>query len=244
MDEELKELKKEIARLKILFNILAHDLKNPVNNVAFALETILGDYKDGTLKGEKLQELLTLAYSGSKNTSVLLNNLLAWSRLQQDGAKINIASRDLSKEVESSIGVLIQPVGEKGITFDYTNKNINATVLADSTLLEIVVRNLASNAIKFTRTGGKVSVSWEKKDDTVEIYIADDGVGLSEDQLKDIFNKPGVTTVGTFGEQGTGLGLPMCWDMVEKMGGTIKVKSEKDKGTTFTIVLPAGDKVN
>lgn len=239
MEEELKQSKKEIERLKILFNILAHDLKNPVNNVAFALESILSDYKDGSLKGDKLVNLLELAYSGSKNTSVLLNNLLAWSRLQQEGAKMNISSRNLAKEIEDSIGVLFQPAGEKGVSLEYKNKiPSDMNVMADSTLLQIVIRNLTSNAVKFTRTGGEVSISCEKKDDMVEIYIADNGVGMSEEQMKDPFGHPGVSVSGTGGETGTGLGLPICWDMIKKMGGKIEVKSEKDKGTTFTITLP------
>jgi len=244
MEEDLKESKKEIERLKILFNILAHDLKNPVNNVAFALETILSDYQDGSLKGEQLVHLLKLAYDGSKNTSVLLNNLLAWSRLQQEGAKMSIASRNLFKEVENSIGVLTEPAGEKGINLEYKNETLSPkdiNVMADSTLLQIIVRNLASNAIKFTRTSGEVSISWKKKDNTVEISIADNGIGLSKDQIKDIFNKPGVSASGTAGETGTGLGLPMCWDMTRKMGGTIRVESELGKGTTFIVVLPSGE---
>lgn len=241
MEEELKESKKEIERLKILFNILAHDLKNPVNNVAFALETILSDYQDGLLKGDQLVHLLKLAYSGSKNTSVLLNNLLTWSRLQQEGAKMDLSSRNLSKEVPNAIGVLTEPAGEKGIDLKVDiSPEIN--VLADSTLLQIVVRNLTSNAIKFTRTSGEVSIFCEKKDNIVEISIKDNGIGLSEDQVKDVFNKPGVSSSGTAGETGTGLGLPMCWDMVKKMGGTIDVKSELGKGTTFIITLPSGEK--
>jgi signal transduction histidine kinase len=105
-------------------------------------------------------------------------------------------------------------------------------------MLKTVIRNLCSNAIKFTQEKGCILITCKNEDDLVKIYVKDDGMGLSEDRKNKLFDGTGYTTLGTNGEKGTGFGLPMCKEMIEKMNGTIEVESEGlGKGTTFIITL-------
>jgi len=236
-----KELQEKLEYIKKLFGIIAHDLKGPVNTTTVFTELLSEYIKDGSITMEELADNLDMIYRNSDATSKLLEDLLTWSRLQLDEIKPEILAMNLAKEIEISVAPLLLAMKQKEIKFENKIPN-DLDILADSNMLQTVVRNLSSNAIKFTNQGGNISISCEKKDNLVEIHITDDGVGLSEDKVKNLFESTGISTLGTNEEKGTGFGLSICKEMVEKMGGNIKVISEgKSKGTTFIVTLPAGE---
>ena len=238
LEVENKELKDKLENREKLFRIISHDLKGPVSNTAIFIKLLSEYIKDGSISNEELINNLDTILQNSENTSKLLEDLLTWSKLQQDEIKPEILVMNLTNQVENSIALLLQKAKEKNINFE--NKvSGNIEILADRVMLETVIRNLSSNAIKFTNSGGNISISYEKKNNLVEIYIKDDGIGLKDEQKKNLFESIGVSTNGTGKETGTGLGISICKEMVEKMGGNIKVESEGEgKGTTFIVTLP------
>lgn len=241
---ENKELKDKLAFLKKLISIIAHDVRLPISSaVAFsqlAKEKSQNENASG-LEDESISNLLDYAYEGNKTSLDLLDNLLQWTRLQQNGVKIETMTINLSNQVEQAIVPLLPIAQRKSINLKNEIAN-DINVSADSQMLQTVIRNLSSNAIKFTQSGGYISISSEKKDNKVEIHVTDNGVGIPKEKQNKILNNLGNTTSGTDGEKGTGLGLSICEEMVHKMGGHIDVKSEEGGGTTFTITLPAGSK--
>ena len=242
LEVENKELKDKLENREKLFRIIAHDLRGPVGNTTVFIKLLSEYVKDGSISNEELADNLDIIYKNSEETSKLLEDLLTWGNLQQDGIKPEILAMNLVNQVENSIAPLLQIAKNKNINLE--NKvSGNIEILADRVMLETVIRNLSSNAIKFTNSDGNISISSEKRNNLVEIYIKDDGVGLNDDQKKNLFESIGVSTKGTNKEKGTGLGISICKEMVEKMGGTIKVESEGEgKGTTFTVTLPEGGK--
>lgn len=219
-----------------LFSIIAHDLKSPLNTVLGFLDLLAEQYEDFS-EEEKRTFILEIRNAAS-NTADLLNNLLAWSRTQTGGIKVNPAKADLAVIVERQIEILKNTADKKNITL-LNNIDTGTIVWADNDMINTIFLNLIGNAIKFTRQRGTVIISSINKEIETEITVADNGVGLSPDQMKNIFKlNKSQSTPGTSNERGTGLGLLICREFTEQNNGRIRVESELGKGSSFMVTLP------
>lgn len=217
--------------------IIAHDLKNSV--IAFGSGTeLLKDHLHGAVD-EFAQHISDELHEKSTQLSRLLENLLEWSRMQQGQILYNPRKIDVYATVNAVMTLLDANASQKKIALECTISE-GTTVYADDDMLQAVLRNVISNAIKFTRGGGKVTVEARDRDDWVEVAVRDSGVGMSEEKLQKLFHvgEQQISTPGTVGEKGTGLGLILCKEFVEKHGGKIWAESEAGTGSTFRFTLP------
>ncbi len=233
-NEKLKELNRQKDKL---FSVISHDLKNASAGITGTLDMILEDYEN--ISRKELLDLLKMLDKRARSTSDLLNDLLLWSKNQfkevsSEPEKLRLA------EVVSSIVELARPhADEKGIKLTSRIPD-GLHVYADPNMLKTILRNLLANGIKFSHPSGKIRVEAEKENGMVKISVADEGVGMDKETLNKVMDKQTTfTSRGTGGEKGSGLGLDLCIDFVEKHGGEIRAESEKGKGTTFIFTLPA-----
>lgn len=218
------------------FSIIAHDLKNPIGSFKQLTEALSEDFDK--MQKEEIKEYIKLMKRNAKQLFELLENLLTWSRSQRDTIDFNPVDANLNKIIENVISTLNVQAENKSIKL----KNEVATdlqLMADVNMLVTVLRNLISNAIKFTPENGDIRIYSEEKENTIITSIKDNGVGISKDRIDNLFN-PGCngSTKGTKNESGTGLGLILCKEFVEKNGGKIWVESNEENGSTFSFSLP------
>ena len=240
-EEEIKhqndELHKHIATKDKFFSIIAHDLRSPFNGF-LGLTQIMAEELPSLTMAE-IKEIAVGLRDSATNLFRLLENLLSWSRIQQGLIPFNPRVVLLFPVVEESLEMLYESAKQKQIELTYDIPN-DLSVFADSNLVQTVIRNLVSNAIKFTPKGGTVKVSAKVKlDKCVEISIKDSGIGIPEQMIGNLFqldSKAG--RKGTAGELSTGLGLLLCKEFVAMHGGTIRVKSEEGNGSEFTLTIP------
>lgn len=245
--EEIKKYSQELSELNQtkdkFFSIIAHDLRSPFHGL-LAISGILVTDIDILSKGE-IQKFSKILNNSIQKQFELVNDLLDWARIQSKNYLLSCNTIFLKKEIKSVIEALSLVAEQKGIVLsDETNEYL--TVYADLNMLKLVLRNLISNSIKFTERGGQVIISAkniEKPDigiKFVEISVIDNGVGISEEDLQKLFNLSIFhSTEGTTREKGTGLGLMLCKEIVEKHGGQIFAESEKGKGSRFYFIIPA-----
>lgn len=172
----------------------------------------------------------------------LLENLLEWSRLQMGQLKFEPGPVDLKEIIDTNLELYVPLAKEKAIRLTgKRRKSLN--VFADAHMVDAIVRNLVNNAIKFTPEKGKVTISARRNGKWAEVEVSDTGVGISADKAARLFRLDEKTsTVGTGGETGTGLGLHLCKEMVERQGGRIQVKSTEGEGSAFRFTLPLHQK--
>ncbi len=230
------ELKKTNRTKNKLFSIIAHDLKNPFQGIIGFSEMIKNEAAD--YKADKIEKYSEYIYDVSNQTFKLLENLLDFTRSQMGLIKYNPENININSVINDSITLLGSNADEKGVTLiNETDKTL--TAFADETMISTVIRNLISNAVKFTQKGGFVKIKEEKENNFVVIKIIDNGVGIKKSDIPKLFKADlNFSTFGTQKEKGTGLGLVVCKDFVVKNKGTISVESEEGKGSTFTIKLP------
>ena len=217
-----------------LLSILSHDLKTPLNSIQGFLELLieydLDEKEEKVLKKSLLKEV--------KNTQTLLFNLLSWTKTQmEEGVKVNLVKVELYPALTDSLKIHQTAAMEKMINLEIQIEPA-LCVLADLEMLKLVVRNLVSNAIKFTGSGGAVSVVTSRARDRVTIAVKDNGIGMSADKIDRVFSLGTGITYGTNHEKGVGLGLVLCKEFAEMQGGEITVSSEEGKGSTFELSLP------
>ncbi len=243
--ESLRKINAELERLNRtkdkFFSIIAHDLRNPFHAIIGFSELLSKEYY--TMDDQQKIGLLELINVSSESAFNLLENLLQWARTQTDKIKFNPENIDIAEIVRSTINFLSITAEKKRIKLK--NKIENHTlVFADRNMITTVMRNLISNAVKFTQNDGEVKVSASTKDDMMEIHVSDNGVGMNKETLGKLFRIDTYhSTSGTSGESGTGLGLIICKEFIEKHGGKIKVVSEEKKGSTFSFTLPKAKQV-
>lgn len=227
----------EINQIKDkLISVIAHDLKNPLNSVAGYSEIIISRY-DSYTKDEIISFLRIINDNGMRS-NMLLDNLLQWSRLQTRTLPFIPSEQKLRKLVQDELYFVINIAAEKKVTIR-TDIEEELYVTADANMLKTVVRNLLSNAIKFSRKGGNIMVSAENGSNETTISIKDNGMGINPEVKEKLFTgEAGVSTTGTAGEKGTGLGLMLCKDFIASHGGKIWVESEVDVGSTFNFTIP------
>jgi len=232
-EQQLKELN---ATKDKFFSIIAHDLRSPFTSI-IGLSEILAN--DSEIELEQCKEFSTLIYQSARKTYSLVENLLLWARSQTSKIK-NEPQEFLLKEL---LLIVINHVQEEANSkeveiIDMTNNELK--VYADFDMLTIILRNLLSNAVKFNKVRGKIKIKANKKKDMIIISICDTGLGLKPEEISSLFridvNK--IIIGGSNQEKGSGLGLILCKDFVNKMNGTIEVESEIGKGSCFTISLP------
>ena len=218
------------------FSIIAHDLKNPLGAMR-DLSAILSDNYDHLDEFEKRDFISDLSKS-SKDLFDLLENLLSWSRSQRGKIQIDIQDINLHYIVENCQNVLNLHAGKKNIHFENLVPE-NYNVRSDVNLLTTIIRNLISNSVKFSNDGGKIVVSVKDNPDHSEISIRDNGVGIAPDVIGKLFRiDESVSTRGTHDESGTGLGLILVKEFVEKLKGTISVASEQGQWTEVIFTIP------
>jgi len=232
--DELEDLNRQKDRL---FSIIAHDLRSPFNVIlgfSELLQECAGDFDADTVA-----RYSAMVNSAGNTAYRLLENLLDWSRMQMghgDFTPETIGSGDV---LERNVS-LLEPLAEaKGITLTWSAPE-DLLMRGDPKMIDTILRNLVGNAVKFTDAGGRISVEARAGDDCVELSVADTGIGMSADHLKKLFRfSEQLSTNGTGGEKGSGLGLLLCKEMVDLHGGEIRVESAANAGTTFRIRLPA-----
>lgn len=239
-EEELKnkneQLSKLVAEKDKFFSIIAHDLRSPFNGF-LGLTQIMVEELPG-LSGSELQSIAQSLKESATNLYNLLENLLNWSLIQQDMVRFDPQTFQLLPIVSECLAVALQPAKSKKIEIVYNVPN-DLEVLSDINMLQTVIRNLVSNAVKFTPKGGKISLSAQRGINGIEISIKDSGIGMSPTQADNLFRLDfQFNRKGTEGEPSSGLGLLLCKEFIEKHGGQIWVKSKEGKGSVFYFTLP------
>lgn len=227
----------ELNRLNIekdkIFSILAHDLKAPLDSLWGMVKLI----NEENLSQEEFESYLPILSQNLGNNSMLLENILIWSRSQMRGMNTQFSRFNLYQLVEQNISFLLGSGYYKGqILENYIPKSIE--IEADKTMLEIVIRNLLTNAMKFTSAHDKITVALEEEDRFYTVSVSDQGIGMTEAGLSKLFGHEFYTTSGTHHEKGTGLGLLLSKELVEKNRGEIWAKSQIGSGSTFCFTLP------
>ena len=232
--EREEELRKLVATRDMYFSIIAHDLRGPIGSFAGLTEMMNTSSLDKESEKEIISELAKL----SKSTFELLENLLIWARSQRGDVALNLTQINLSTLVEIVLSPLKTLAQQKNISLINEVKD-GTTVFADSEALSLIIRNIVSNSIKFTKSGGRVLVSSKKRDSLMEISIIDNGIGMPKEVADRLFTSDGYQTRrGTDNEKGSGLGLMMSSDFVKRMGGEIKVESIENIGTRVFFTVP------
>jgi len=192
-----------------------------------------------TFTMDEIKEFAVSMNTSATNLFGLLENLLQWSRMQQSALPFNPKLVNLTSLVEENMALPSQAAKEKGIELKYDIPH-DINFYADSNMLQTIIRNLVSNAIKFTVKGGKVVLSAKTcNDNSIEISVKDNGIGMSEAVINNLFRLNADTNrSGTAGEPSSGLGLMICKGLIEKHGGKLKVESEVDKGSVFSFTIP------
>ena len=238
VEQRTLELKELNATKDKFFSIIAHDLKNPFNTLMGFTELLKDNIAEYST--DKLEEFIGILHDTSKQSYQLLENLLEWSRSQTGRISMNPEDIDLHDVVKENIELLNNHAAKKEVTL-MNNISARVKVHADMNMVKTVIRNLISNAIKYTREGGSITADSSAKDNMIEVAIKDTGIGIKPENLKKLFRiDMNYTTKGTADESGTGLGLILCKEFINKNGGEIRAESEFGKGSTFRFTLPAG----
>lgn len=233
--EELREL---VATREKFFSIIAHDLKSPFSTIFGFTDILIQEF--GTMNQHEVTALLMKIASSSKQAYALLENLLIWANLQTHRITFQPAVMNLKEWLMETLPIIEGQATRKDIAITVQIPD-GLRVVADHNMVDTIVRNLVSNAIKFTPRGGSIFVEALKHDGMVEVAIRDTGIGIPAVRRSQIFSLENKTsTPGTDKEKGTGLGLILCKEFVVKQGGEIRVESEEGKGSTFRFTLPSG----
>lgn len=238
--EKANLLKKQAAELgelntlkSKLFSVISHDLKAPM----YALRNLFNDSEKYNLPAESLKKMLPEVVKDLNYTVGLMENLLQWAKSQMQAQAISTGTVDVSNLIKEVLQLLRLQAEAKKI---YIEPKIDTPVFvsADKEMINLVLRNLLTNAIKFTPENGRISVGANELSSFVEIYVQDNGMGLSAEALEKINENDFFTTKGTASESGTGLGLMLCKDFLSKNGGQMQIESQVGKGSVFSFTLP------
>lgn len=231
--DQLKELNS--AKDKF-FSIIAHDLKSPFQSLLGSSELLAKEIE--SLSQDEVILFSRGLYDSLKNLYDLLENLLNWSMMQRNMIEYIPVNLNIKGIVDKVVEITSQSISKKNISV-FNNVDEDAFVYADSLMINSVIQNLIVNAIKFTPNKGCITIASCLKGDLVQVSVHDTGVGIESEKSFRLFDFSTLfTTVGTAGEKGTGLGLPLCKEFIERNSGKIWVESELGKGSKFTFTLP------
>jgi two-component system sensor histidine kinase/response regulator len=237
--DELEKQKKELVSLNNtkdkFFSIIGHDLKNPFSTVIGLSELLLDDFD--SFDKERLKVFIEQINKFSSNAYALLENLLQWARSQTGKLKLTKNLYNLRDVIEDNIELLSGNAKQKNITLNYPNES--AFWNFDINMISTVVRNLISNAIKFTHENGQIDIKYEERNNKLYVSVADTGMGIAKKDLPKLFKLDvNPTTIGTSDEKGTGLGLILCSEFIQRHGGEIWAESEPGEGSIFKFYIP------
>ena len=237
LQETNQQLQEANASKDKFFSIIAHDLRSPFTGLIGLTEAIIEDIEH--YSKDKIRTILSRMHTSAEKTYSLLTNLLAWSRLQRGLMECEPGTISLASIAEQNIRLFASNAEQKQISL----RNLvteGTTAYADLKMVDTVMRNLLSNALKFTDTGGTIELSTQQDENLIEIAVSDTGIGMSQENMDKLFRiDVKYSRRGTADEEGTGLGLILCKELIEKNGGTLRVESEVGKGTTFMFSLPS-----
>jgi len=236
LQESENQLKELNATKDKFFSIIAHDLKSPFNSIIGFSNILTSQIEDKDYEG--LEKYAGIIQNSSQHAMDLLMNLLDWSRSQTGRMDFSPVSVKISLLVNEVTELLINTADQKSITI-YTEVPANLSAKVDKAMINTILRNLLSNAIKFTNTGGEVVISASQKSHELLICVSDNGIGINQEVIDKLFRiDENHSTMGTNNEEGTGLGLILCKEFVEKHGGKIWVESDVGKGSRFSFTIP------
>jgi len=219
------------------FSIISHDLRGPLSGLMQILDILSTSYE--SMKEDEKIDIIKQAAKSSNSTFALIENLLEWSRIQSGTFPYEPRNIELFTLISSIGNLYSHNFRNKGITFK-VDIEPDTTVFADTKMTETIFRNLISNAIKFTAENGTVTVSSKEDQNYMFVQVNDTGIGMDQDKMSKLFRiDKSYSTRGTNDEEGSGLGLILCKELVERQGGKIWVVSKKDEGSTFYLTLPA-----
>lgn len=234
--DQAKELSQTLSTKDKLFSIIAHDLRSPFNSIIGLSDLLVNNIEEyDKIRILKFAEQIN---SSAKPTLVILDNLLNWAKSQTGQLNYRPERIKLESLYQELVDIMDSSANFKNISLNYFQVG-NIEVFADKNMIKSVLFNLVSNAIKFTNTNGKVTIYAIQNSDHIEISVSDNGVGMSEERQNNLFKtETPETTYGTAREPGSGLGLIICKEFVEKHGGKIWVESKEGKGSDFKFTLP------
>ena len=220
-----------------LYSVIAHDIKSPFANISMLISTIADGYLEPA--SEEFDEILQNINNSTQETYNLLENLLQWTKSQTGDLEQNMEHINLEDLIGGCSRFLESTAQRKQIKLSY-EVPAETGINADRNMMQSVLQNLINNSIKFTEEGGEVMVTGVREANQIVIEVKDNGIGISEANQQKLFRDEGqITTRGTNNEKGSGLGLLLVKEFVQKNNGTIEVKSKEGRGTTFTLKLPA-----
>lgn len=239
LEQNKEKLAEVIASNRKFISIVGHDLRSPFSSILGALEMLKDGLEEYSL--QDIERYVDMASNSANKTLSLLDNLLAWNIMQNIDKTINPVRLNFFELVNEEIENQDIRAAQKEIVI-YSSIDPELIVVADIQMIRSIVRNLISNALKFSNVGGEINVSATEKEQFVELQVEDNGIGISAEDLQKLYNSEiRHSTPGTLREQGNGLGLIICKEFVEIQGGTINVDSEPGKGSRFIITIPQND---
>ncbi|MCR8666585.1 tetratricopeptide repeat-containing sensor histidine kinase [Aestuariibaculum sp. M13] len=221
-----------------LFSIISHDLKDSLSSINGFINLM----KEGSLTREEFDNLIPELSENANNASLLLFNLLNWSKSQMQSLDPKPSLFDIQEVFEAKVKLIEQRLESKGI--ELIDHSLRDFAYADRSMIEIVIQNLLANALKFCKKGDTITVNNHISNGSCIISVADTGIGISKENMDKLFKNSSFTTLGTNNEKGTGLGLSICKELVELNNGKIWVESTLNVGTTFYIQLPKSKPIN
>jgi len=240
IEEKVSKMNSELVEMNAakdkLFSIISHDLRSPLSGLIGILDILNTSYE--SIQENERREIISNAAVVSKTTYTLMENLLEWSRIQTGKIKCIPENLNLIYLVNNVVSLYINNLKNKSLTLKIDIRP-DLYIYADKTMTETILRNLISNAIKFSYQKSAIKISSVAKDDSIIIKVKDTGVGIDEEKSTELFNiGSGYSTRGTANESGAGLGLVICKELVDVQGGKMWVESKKDKGSVFYFSVP------
>ncbi len=219
-----------------LFDVIAHDLRAPFTSLIGNTELLRKNYAE--LSDEERRSLSSGIFQAADKSQGLLENLLLWAQVKVDSTPPSPEGVDLYEMIDACLSQQRKLFGAKNISL-INSAPRQTYVLAEPDAVRSVLRNLVSNAVKYSRPGGTVEVQAKPRGGKVRVSVVDSGVGMTKSDLKQVFQMATrLSTAGTAGETGSGLGLILARELVQRNGGKIRIRSEVDKGTTIAFTLP------
>ncbi len=239
IEQKTKDLISAIKNRDKLYSVIAHDLRSPLSSVKMILNLLVSELKNCDINKD-LYELLDESNRTTENLFILLDNLLKWTKNQIGKLHLTIQKIDIVGITHGLIDLYSLMTQGKNIKINVISDTESIEITSDTDIFKTIIRNLMSNAIKFSYSGSKINIYIKEKENSVEICVEDFGCGISpEKQALILADKEiGYTSYGTNNEEGSGLGLNLCKEFTEKLGGEIWFESELNKGSKFYISLP------
>jgi signal transduction histidine kinase len=234
---ELDKQRKALAELNEfkdkIFGIISHDIREPLNDVSQVANMLF----EKVISPKEISELAPIVNEKISNFQDLMDNLLVWAKSNMDRQKVTLQEFNANEKVNQIIDGIEHLSVKKNIKI-LNHIDGELVINSDAKLFVIILRNFLINAIKFSDSGSKILIKMKSSFDYHNISVIDEGIGMSESQLQNLFTKESIHGIGTLGEIGSGLGLTLCKDFAETLGGNISAKSHVSEGSTFTLSLP------